>query len=143
MVIYRMNDELTPVIVPQFNYVTWYSWTRDKLQGSIENNTPDLVDVVGWLWWELPTQDGEGASQILKISNNVWLQQYFSTHEQYISKRIKIIRYIKLVNYKSKDKTNWSRIKIKKLTEKSMWWGGTPIIWAPTLPAHGTGPRPK
>ena len=84
MVIYRMNDELTPVIVPQFNYVTWYSWTREKLQGSIENNTPDLVDVVGWLWWELPTQDGEGASQILKISNNVWLQQYFSTHEQYI-----------------------------------------------------------
>ena len=31
-----MNEfALTPVIVPQFNYVTWYSWTRDDLQGSI------------------------------------------------------------------------------------------------------------
>ena len=59
----------------------------------IENNTPDLIDVVGWLWWELPTQDGEGASQILKISNNVWLQQYFSTHEQYIFRRIRTFGY--------------------------------------------------
>ena len=29
------DQQLTPVIVPQFNYVTWYSWTRDELQGSI------------------------------------------------------------------------------------------------------------
>ena len=63
--------------------------------------------------------------------------------EQYISRRIKVIRYIKLVNYKSKNKTNWSWITIKKLTEKGICQGGTPIIWAPTLPAHGTGPQPK
>ena len=33
---------------------------------------------------------------------------------------VKIVRYIKLVKYKSKDKTNWSRIKIKTNPEKSM-----------------------
>ena len=48
----------------------------------IENNTPELV--VGWLWWELPPDVEEGASHILKIFNNIWLQQYFSTHEQYV-----------------------------------------------------------
>ena len=56
--------------------------------------------------------------------------------------RMKIIRYIKLLNYESKNKTYQSWI-TKKTSEKSMWWGGTPIIWAPTLPAHGTGPQPK
>ena len=40
--------------------------------------------------------------------------------EQYISRRIKVIRYIKLVNYKSKNKTNWSWITIKNLTEKGI-----------------------
>ena len=27
--------ELTPVIRPSFNYVTWHSWTEGRLQGSI------------------------------------------------------------------------------------------------------------
>ena len=38
------KDQLTPVIVPQFNYVTWYSWTRDKLQGSIGNTEKKNCD---------------------------------------------------------------------------------------------------
>ena len=32
---FSLNSKLTPVIVLQFNYVTWHSWTGEELQGSI------------------------------------------------------------------------------------------------------------
>ena len=40
-----MQTQLTPVIVPQFSYVTWYSWTRDELQG--------LIELFDWLYVNL------------------------------------------------------------------------------------------
>ena len=33
------KQQLTYGIVPQFNYVTWYSWTRNELQESISTQT--------------------------------------------------------------------------------------------------------
>ena len=31
-----VNDQLTPVIRPAFNYITWHSWTERRFQESIE-----------------------------------------------------------------------------------------------------------
>ena len=36
-----LKGQLTPVNLPQFNYVTWHSWTRDDLQGSIASTETD------------------------------------------------------------------------------------------------------
>ena len=95
MVIYRMNYELK---ITHLSFL-WVDFD-ENFQHKMEK---------GLLIFKrfLTTYDYNNISQPMNI-------------EQYISRRIKIIRYIKLVNYKSKNKTNWSWITIKNLTEKGI-----------------------